>query len=280
MLTAATRSSDALEGVLHVRAFSESGTSVFELNPTTRPTFPRASRTSTAATARLGARALRHRALVSAMTLAIGIDVGGTKIAAGVVDTGTGAARGALRTGHAARARLGRGARRLRRPGTAAGSRAGGPADRHGRLRADRPRRTRAIGADARVAARRRRGRVRGTRTAVVESDVRAAALAEARFGAGRGVEELLFVIVGTGISCCLVLGGRAYAGARGNAICFGAPPSSRRPAGSPWPRPEDASAPRRCSPTRRSTAWSRRPQPSSGSVSPGSSTRSTRGWS
>ena len=30
---------------------------------------------------------------------------------------------------------------------------------------------------------------------------------------------------VGTGISCCLVLGGRAYAGARGNAICFGAPP-------------------------------------------------------
>jgi glucokinase len=60
---------------------------------------------------------------------------------------------------------------------------------------------------------------------AVVESDVRAAALAEARFGAGRGVEQLLFVIVGTGISCCLVLGGRAYAGAHGNAICFGAPP-------------------------------------------------------
>jgi glucokinase len=38
-------------------------------------------------------------------------------------------------------------------------------------------------------------------------------------------VQELLFVIVGTGISCCLVLGGRAYAGSRGNAICFGAPP-------------------------------------------------------
>ena len=32
-------------------------------------------------------------------------------------------------------------------------------------------------------------------------------------------------MIVGTGISCCLVLGGRAYAGAHGNAICFGAPP-------------------------------------------------------
>ena len=60
---------------------------------------------------------------------------------------------------------------------------------------------------------------------AVVESDVRAAALAEARFGGGRGVDELLFVTVGTGISCCLVLAGRAYAGARGNAICFGAPP-------------------------------------------------------
>jgi glucokinase len=60
---------------------------------------------------------------------------------------------------------------------------------------------------------------------AVVESDVRAAAVAEARFGAGFGVEELLYVTVGTGISCCLVVGGRAYAGARGNAICFGAPP-------------------------------------------------------
>ena len=60
---------------------------------------------------------------------------------------------------------------------------------------------------------------------AVVESDVRAAAVAEAHFGGGRGVDDLLFVIVGTGISCCLVLGGRAYAGAHGNAICFGAPP-------------------------------------------------------
>ena len=60
---------------------------------------------------------------------------------------------------------------------------------------------------------------------AVVESDVRAAALAEARFGGGRGVHQMLFVTVGTGISCCLVLDGRAYAGARGNAICFGAPP-------------------------------------------------------
>jgi glucokinase len=60
---------------------------------------------------------------------------------------------------------------------------------------------------------------------ATVESDVRAAAMAEARFGGGRGVDELLFVTVGTGISCCLVLAGRPYPGARGNAICFGAPP-------------------------------------------------------
>ena len=67
---------------------------------------------------------------------------------------------------------------------------------------------------------------------AVVESDVRAAALAEAHFGAGRGVQELLFVIVGTGISCCLVLGGHTYAGARGNAICFGAPPLEQAASG------------------------------------------------
>ena len=85
---------------------------------------------------------------------------------------------------------------------------------------------------------------------AVVESDVRAAALAEAHFGAGRGVQELLFVIVGTGISCCLVLGGRAYAGARGNAICFGAPPLEEAASGLALAAPAAASAQRRCSPT------------------------------
>ena len=59
-----------------------------------------------------------------------------------------------------------------------------------------------------------------------VESDVRAAALAEARFGAGRGRSSFLYVTISTGISHCLVIDGRPWAGARGNAIVTGNPPA------------------------------------------------------
>jgi glucokinase len=58
-----------------------------------------------------------------------------------------------------------------------------------------------------------------------LESDVRAAALAEARFGAGAGRSPFLFAIVGTGASVCLVVDGYPYAGAHGHAIVLGAPP-------------------------------------------------------
>lgn len=54
---------------------------------------------------------------------------------------------------------------------------------------------------------------------AVVESDVRAASLAEALFGAGKPFRVFASVSVGTGISYSLVLGGQPYAGARGNAL-------------------------------------------------------------
>jgi len=57
-----------------------------------------------------------------------------------------------------------------------------------------------------------------------VESDVRAAAVAEARLGAGRGEPDFLYVGIGTGISHCLVTGGRPRAGAHGSAIGTGAP--------------------------------------------------------
>lgn len=49
-----------------------------------------------------------------------------------------------------------------------------------------------------------------------VEADVRAAALAEATLGAGRDCSVFLYVTIGTGISCCLVQDGRPYLGARG----------------------------------------------------------------
>jgi glucokinase len=49
-----------------------------------------------------------------------------------------------------------------------------------------------------------------------LDADVRAAARAEGRFGAGRNFESFVFVTVGTGISACLVIDGTPYAGARG----------------------------------------------------------------
>lgn len=51
---------------------------------------------------------------------------------------------------------------------------------------------------------------------AVLEADVRAAARAESLLGAGRGLGSLLHVTIGTGISCCLVLEGKPYLGSRG----------------------------------------------------------------
>lgn len=57
-------------------------------------------------------------------------------------------------------------------------------------------------------------------RTAI-ESDVRAAALAEARFGAGRPFDPFIYVTIGTGISYTLIVGGTPYAGARGAALAF-----------------------------------------------------------
>jgi glucokinase len=57
-----------------------------------------------------------------------------------------------------------------------------------------------------------------------VESDVRAAALAEARFGAGREEPDFLYVNVGTGIGHCLMIDGRPRLGVRGSAIGTGAP--------------------------------------------------------
>ena len=57
-----------------------------------------------------------------------------------------------------------------------------------------------------------------------VESDVRAAALAEARLGAGMGRSSFLYVSIGTGVSQALVIDGSPWPGARGNAVVCGAP--------------------------------------------------------
>src|SRR6266576_1825967 len=62
---------------------------------------------------------------------------------------------------------------------------------------------------------------------AQVESDVRAAAVAESMFGAGRGRRLFAYVTVGTGISSCLVQDGRPLKGAKGNAITLSSSPLS-----------------------------------------------------
>jgi glucokinase len=60
------------------------------------------------------------------------------------------------------------------------------------------------------------------TAPVLIESDVRAAGFAEATLGAGRGFGYFVFLTVGTGISYCAVAGGRPLAGSRGGALNVG----------------------------------------------------------
>jgi len=62
---------------------------------------------------------------------------------------------------------------------------------------------------------------------AILQSDVHAAALAEARYGAGRRYAHFLYVTVGTGISCALVMDGEVYRGAHGHALAFASGPTA-----------------------------------------------------
>lgn len=62
-----------------------------------------------------------------------------------------------------------------------------------------------------------------------IDSDVRAAALAEARHGAGKGIADFLYVNVGTGVSAVSVRHGRPYAGAHGAALVIANGPRHRK---------------------------------------------------
>jgi glucokinase len=61
-----------------------------------------------------------------------------------------------------------------------------------------------------------------------VESDVRCGAVAEATVGAGRDATSMLYVSIGTGISSTLVLDGLPWRGSRGEAIALGELPVDR----------------------------------------------------
>lgn len=51
-----------------------------------------------------------------------------------------------------------------------------------------------------------------------LENDANACALAEWRYGAGRGTQNMIFLTFGTGLGAGLILDGRLYAGTNGNA--------------------------------------------------------------
>ena len=59
----------------------------------------------------------------------------------------------------------------------------------------------------------------------VIDADVRTAALGEAHFGSGVALGSFVYVSVGTGIGSCLVRDGRPWAGARGNALIMASSP-------------------------------------------------------
>jgi len=160
-------------------------------------------------------------ALQAARGCAIGVDVGGTKIAAGVVTFPDGQLRarrriqtGASRGGDAVLGdvlrlvkELSGEARKLNLRPVAIGAGVCELVSPGGRV----------LSANCidwlKVPVRERLSAIAPAR---IEADVRAAALAEARFGAGREFNGFLYVTVGTGISSCLVVEGRPFAGARG----------------------------------------------------------------
>lgn len=163
---------------------------------------------------------------------AIGIDVGGTKIAAGVVTLPDGRvlARRLQRTepgrgGDAVLADVIAIAAALRDEftATAVGVGVAELVDYEGRVVSGATIRWEGIPVAVRV-------RTATGLPTCVDADVRAAARAEARLGAGRGLGDFVYVTVGTGISCALVLDGEPYRGARGLTGTFASSPTVSDP--------------------------------------------------
>lgn len=158
---------------------------------------------------------------------AIGIDAGGTKLAAGLVDTTNGTVLGSRRVpsdvedgGAAVLDRVLGLAEELKAAGSADGAAAEAiglgiaeTVDLDGRLTSFET----YAWQDVDYA-----GRLKAILPTVVDSDIRTAALAEARFGEGAGSDWFAYVSVGTGIGGCLVKDGVPIAGARGNAMILG----------------------------------------------------------
>ncbi|HEY8454645.1 MAG TPA: ROK family protein [Actinopolymorphaceae bacterium] len=181
---------------------------------------------------------------MSTERLAIGLDVGGTKIAGGLVDPASGAVHDKVVVPtcaeHGSDAVLGTAADLVRslaesivdrRSGVAVGVGVPELVDPDGRITSSYL----LAWSREQVASTLARAVQPVPCVVRIEADVRAAALAEARFGAGRGHETFCYVTVGTGISCCLVQHGVPYTGARGNALILVSPTHrTRRDSASP----------------------------------------------
>lgn len=155
--------------------------------------------------------------------LAIGIDVGGTKIAAGLVAVANGAVLSArevptprreggltvLAAAHALALDLNIESLNRGRPAEAIGVSLCEIVDPGGTIRSSHAVAWEGLPVRERLAA---------IAPTYLEADVRAAALAESRIGAGRHRSVVLYVTIGTGISCCLVVNGVVHTGARGGA--------------------------------------------------------------
>jgi glucokinase len=160
------------------------------------------------------------------MSLALGIDVGGTKTALGIVDTATGAivCRETLATPHPLA-----GSRFLSEVAEAA-------------ARLDHQRRC-AVGlglcelvtVDGVISS---SWRIKWSSQEVlaafdrwpsiaIDADVRAAARAEARFGSGRDLKHWIYANAGTGIACCLMVDGTPHFGASGLGMAWGMSPTA-----------------------------------------------------
>jgi glucokinase len=158
---------------------------------------------------------------------AIGIDIGGTKIAAGLVELST--ARIIAKENIATLPERGGAAvlrdtlelaRRLHARGVSIGVQCCGIGvgicelvDPDGAIRSDHLIKWQGLPAQQSLA------EIAPTR---FESDARAPAIAEARVGAGAPYRNFIYLTIGTGISYCLVLDGKPYMGAHGNAIIAG----------------------------------------------------------
>lgn len=156
------------------------------------------------------------------MTAIVGIDAGGTKVAAGLVDIATGAVSDqrvidthAERGGQAVLDDVVGLARSLGGEAQAIGIGVPEMVDATGRIRSAANWDWRELDLTAAFA---------GLPPVRIVSDVHAAALAESRLGAGREFDSFLYVSVGTGISSSFVLDGRPWSGADGRAILLGAP--------------------------------------------------------